>query len=99
MKRTLERYPIVLASHNVQSLEIEATRFVCHDWRRGNFLGYAGLSRGIRFAGDPASQHFGSTWCLPDNAHPIVQIDESCTSPIEDRAGRAYFRAFPRDSG
>ena len=55
---TLERYPIVLAAQEGQSLEIDATLFVCDDWRRGNFLGYTGLLERIRFAVDPASQLF-----------------------------------------
>lgn len=63
MKGTLERYPIVLAAEKGQSLEIDATLFVCSEWRRGNFLGYTGLFERIRFAIDPATQlfYFGST--------------------------------------
>ena len=62
MKGTLERYPILLVAEDGQSLEIDATLFVCSDWRRGNFLGYTGLLQRIRFAIDPASQlfYFGS---------------------------------------
>ena len=62
MKGTLERYPIVLAAQEGQSLEIDATLFVCSEWRRGNYLGYTGLLERIRFAIDPASQlfYFGS---------------------------------------
>ena len=62
MKGTLERYPILLAAEEGQSLEIDATLFVCSEWRRGNFLGYTGLLERIRFAIDPASQlfYFGS---------------------------------------
>ncbi len=58
MEGTLERYPIVLAAQEGQSLEIDATIFVCSDWHRGNFLGYAGLLERVRFAVDPASQLF-----------------------------------------
>ena len=63
MTGTLERYPIVLAAKEGQSLEIDATLFVCSDWHRGNFLGYSGLLERIRFAIDPASRlfYFGST--------------------------------------
>ena len=62
MKGTLERYPILLAAEEGRSLEIDATLFVCRDWKKGNFLGYAGLLERIRFAIDPASQlfYFGS---------------------------------------
>ncbi|MCY4192277.1 MAG: hypothetical protein OXD42_13320 [Rhodospirillaceae bacterium] len=62
MSGTLERYPIVLAAQEGQSLEIDATLFVCSEWRRGNFLGYTGLLERVRFAIDPASQlfYFGS---------------------------------------
>ncbi len=58
MMGTLERYPIVLAAQEGQSLEIDATLFVCNKWRRGNFLGYTGLLERIRFAVDPMSQLF-----------------------------------------
>ena len=62
MTGTLERYPIVLVAQKGQSLEIDATLFVCNEWRRGNFLGYTGLLERIRFAIDPASRlfYFGS---------------------------------------
>ena len=43
MKGTLERFPIALVAHEGKSLEIDATLFVCNDWKRGNFLGYSGL--------------------------------------------------------
>ena len=58
MEGTLERYPIVLTAQKGQSLEIDATIFVCSEWRRGNFLGYTGLLERVRFAIDPASQLF-----------------------------------------
>ena len=63
MTGTLERYPIVLAAEEGQSLEIDATLFVCSEWRRGNFLGYRGFLERVRFAIDPASQlfYFGPT--------------------------------------
>ena len=63
MTGTLERYPIVLAAEEGQSLEIDATLFVCSNWKRGNFLGYTGLLERIRFAIDPVSRlfYFGST--------------------------------------
>ncbi len=58
MEGTLERYPIMLAALEGQSLEIDATLFVCSEWQRGNFLGYTGLLQRIRFAIDPVSQLF-----------------------------------------
>ena len=58
MKGTLERFPIVLAAQQGQSLEIDATLFVCSEWRRGNFLGYSGLLERLRFAVDPATRRF-----------------------------------------
>ncbi|MCY4461261.1 MAG: hypothetical protein OXC26_12840 [Albidovulum sp.] len=58
MTGTLERCPIVLVAEEGQSLEIDATLFVCNEWRRGNFLGYTGLLERIRFAIDPASLLF-----------------------------------------
>jgi len=58
MEGTLERYPIVLAAQNGLSMEIDATIFVCNEWHRGNFLGYAGLLERVRFAIDPASRLF-----------------------------------------
>ncbi|MDE0697431.1 MAG: hypothetical protein OXH76_16540 [Boseongicola sp.] len=63
MTGTLERYPIVLAAEEGQSLQIDATIFVCSEWERGNFLGYSGLLERIRFAVDPVSRlfYFGST--------------------------------------
>ncbi len=62
MTGTLERHPIMLAAQEGQSLEIDATLFVCSEWQRGNFLGYTGLLERIRFAIDPASHlfYFGS---------------------------------------
>ena len=58
MAGTLERYPIVLAAQDGQSLEIDATLFVCDEWQRGNFLGYTGFLERIRFAVDPSSRLF-----------------------------------------
>ena len=49
----LDTCPITLAGEHGNGLEVEATVFVCDDWTRGNFLGYAGLLSRIRFALDP----------------------------------------------
>ena len=54
----LERFPITLVAEQGDSLEIEATLFVCNDWDRGNFLGYSGFIERIRFAVDPSSNRF-----------------------------------------
>ncbi len=61
MEGTLERCPIMFTAKMGQSLEVEATIFVCDHWIRGNLLGYAGLLERIRFAIDPSSRqfHFG----------------------------------------
>ena len=58
MKGSLERFPITLAAEEGNALEIEATLFVCNDWRRGNFLGYSGFLQRIRFALDPLRRKF-----------------------------------------
>jgi len=58
MEGTLARCPVVLVAQEGQSLEIDATLFVCKEWQRGNFLGYAGLLERVRFAIDPVSRHF-----------------------------------------
>ena len=58
MKGCLERFPIRIEAKQGDPLEIEATLFVCDDWRRENFLGYSGFLERIRFAVDPASKKF-----------------------------------------
>ena len=58
MKGCLERFPIRLEAEQGDSLEIEATLFVCDDWQRENFLGYSGFLERIRFAVDPIGKKF-----------------------------------------
>ena len=53
MTGSLTRHPITLAAQDGEDLEIDATLFVCKDWRRENFLGYAGFLQRMRFAVDP----------------------------------------------
>jgi hypothetical protein len=48
----LERVGLRLLADEGHSLEVEATVFVCPEWRFGNFLGYGGLLQNIRFAVD-----------------------------------------------
>ncbi len=55
---SLERLPIMIAAKRGQSLELQATAFVCDDWSHGNFLGYSGLLQRFRFAIDPSSLSF-----------------------------------------
>ena len=45
-----------------QSIAVDATVFVSHEWRGQTFLGYMGLLERIRFALDPQVNdfHFGS---------------------------------------
>ncbi|MDD9992726.1 MAG: hypothetical protein OXP75_13080 [Rhodospirillales bacterium] len=61
MVGSLERFPITLPAEEGDSLEIDATLFVCEDWDRSNFLGYNGFLERIRFALDPrlAKFYFG----------------------------------------
>ena len=54
----LERVVMTLLAEEGQDLEVEATVFVCRDWPRENFLGYAGLLERVRFALDPPRRHF-----------------------------------------
>ena len=58
MRGSLERLPIRLVAEQGDSLEIDATVFVCDEWQRENFLGYSGFLERIRFAVDPTSKKF-----------------------------------------
>ena len=44
MTGSLTRYPLTLVAQDGDALDIEATLFICSEWRRGNFLGYTGIS-------------------------------------------------------
>ncbi len=55
---SLERVPITLIAEGGESLEVDATLFVCDDWDRGSFLGYGGLLERIRVAVDPSSRKY-----------------------------------------
>jgi predicted aspartyl protease len=55
----LERTSIILVADEGDSLEIEATAFVCQDWHEGrNFLGYTGVLERLKFAIDPTTNSF-----------------------------------------
>ena len=57
----LVRVAVLLLADQGESLEVDATVFVCRDWPSGNFVGYAGLLESIRIALDPQENrfHFG----------------------------------------
>lgn len=55
----LERVAVTLLADEGESLNVEATIFVCPDWPPGkNFLGYNGLLERIRIALDPPAYLF-----------------------------------------
>ena len=58
MQGRLVRAMTTLVAEHGDSLEVEATVFVSHDWTAGNFLGYSGLLERIRFAVDPYTNSF-----------------------------------------
>lgn len=58
MTGNLVTHPITLTAQDGDDLEIEATLFVCREWRRENFLGYAGFLQRMRFAVDPHLNKF-----------------------------------------
>jgi len=55
----LVKVPITLPADDGESLDLEGTFFIAPDWPPGkSFLGYSGLLDSIRFALDPAANHF-----------------------------------------
>ena len=55
----LARVPITLVADDGESLEVDATIFVCTTWPPGkNFVGYNGLLERIRIALDPQQHYF-----------------------------------------
>ena len=57
----LQRMRICIVADEGESLDVDATMWVCRNWK-GTFLGYSGLLERIRFAIDPGRNafHFGS---------------------------------------
>jgi hypothetical protein len=55
---TLYRGQITLPADEGESLDLDATVFVCPDWPGPNFLGYQGFLQRIRFAVDPKNNLF-----------------------------------------
>jgi hypothetical protein len=55
---TLYRGQVTLPADEGESLDLDATVFVCPDWPGPNFLGYQGLLQRVRFAVDPESNTF-----------------------------------------
>lgn len=58
LQGTLYRGQVTLPADEGESLDLDATVFVCSDWPGPNFLGYQGLLQRIRFAVDPESNTF-----------------------------------------
>lgn len=58
----LEEAILTILAEDGQSITVDATVFVSHEWRGQTFLGYMGLLERIRFALDPQMNdfHFGS---------------------------------------
>ena len=58
----LEEAILTILAEDGQSIAVDATVFVSHEWRGQTFLGYMGLLERIRFALDPHVNdfHFGS---------------------------------------
>jgi hypothetical protein len=54
----LRRTSLQILADEGESLTVEATVWVSHEWRWGNFLGYAGLLERVRFAIDPSDNRF-----------------------------------------
>ncbi|HZF11389.1 MAG TPA: hypothetical protein VFE33_21575 [Thermoanaerobaculia bacterium] len=55
----LVKVPITLTADEGESLDLEGTFFIAPAWPPGkSFLGYSGLLDSIRFALDPAANHF-----------------------------------------
>lgn len=54
----LARVMVEILADEGESLEVEATIFICDDWPAGSFIGYGGFLERIRFALDPARNHF-----------------------------------------
>lgn len=54
----LERVLVTILADEGESLDVEATVFVCSEWQGRNFLGYSGLLERIRFALDPREKFF-----------------------------------------
>jgi hypothetical protein len=52
------RTSITLLADEGDSLTVEATVFVCHDWQGPSVIGYNGLLERIRFAVDPSLNTF-----------------------------------------
>ena len=62
MTGCIERHTITLPAEEGFTLEVDATLFVCNEWKFGNVLGYNGFLQRIRFAFDPkfSKFYFGS---------------------------------------
>lgn len=59
MRGHLERTTITLLADEGESIDVDATVFVCAEWPAGmNFVGYTGLLERIRFAVDSGTSSF-----------------------------------------
>ena len=58
MTGCIERHSITLPAEKGSALEVDATLFVCNEWKFGNILGYNGFLQRIRFAFDPKFRKF-----------------------------------------